>query len=388
MGNKASIGTIFISFDQADVLAGVEATGKVYLEINQDEVSCTSIGTRLLGQELTEITSAGENGGSTTVREHRNFMETYCCLKNVPEEKICRGQYEFPFTFVIPENTPARMTATTGGGCCCKIAYSMEVWLERPGMLRWDIRNLMQIDVHHRPTVQSKLPLYVEPSVTTLRSCFCYPRGDVWFGLAAESSVLSAGDATYVKYAVRNSSTVLIRAVEVTFSETIQFSAKGGKESKRTALFSKRLTATEAGLAMQTAVLRASKKEQQQDCAGVQLVQQLSEMLAGDDFRIDFDVPATALYSHDGTIIHVQHTLECKLYTTIGTNNPSIVRNMLVHSHAPICAANPSSTPVYALPLDWAPIVYDTVHINADAVVPISLTEATPYTPEDIGIHT
>lgn len=153
--------------------------------------------------------------------------------------------------------------------------------------------------------------------------------------------------------------------------ETITFKAKGSKESSRTVLFARRLPAGDAGLPLQRAV--SSSTIQEHDISSVT---QVGGTLAGNNFRVDFKVPTMALHSYNGAIINVKHTLEIKLHTTLGTNNPSFVYDIQVHSNAPIFDVNPGSTPAYALPLDWTPIVYEMVHMNADAVVPTAISIA------------
>jgi len=400
MGNKSSVATLRVVFDQTDVVSGSIVTGKAYLSVNQDEVSCGSIGTRVLGQERTKVrytvtVGSGKNRRTEhrTAYEQRNFMDQRFCLQSVPSGKIRRGQYEYPFQFAIPGGAPASMgLGGRGGSNQCSIGYYMEVWLDRPGFLRWDIKNRVFVNVTNPPPAGRNVPLYIEPTTVPLHSCCCIRRGDIMMGGSAESNILSAGGQSSVKYAVQNSSTVPVKAIEVTISERVTFSARGHHSAHTVSLYHTRLTPAEAGLDL---ALRPSQKGQPHP-----ELMELRNMLESDAFKLNFTIPATARNSYSGSIIRVEHTFTIKAVTTFGTANPIICRNIQMFSKSrpeelePFDEASASQKhpdAPQALPSGWAPAVAQRVelppmalcfpveHVEDNDNVPVAYASSTSF---------
>jgi hypothetical protein len=86
------VATIYPAFDQPVVYAGQNVTGKVYVSVIQEEVSCVSVGCRIVGQELTAVTyttsDSKGNRSSHTAIEKRRFMDMKICLHSRPEDVI------------------------------------------------------------------------------------------------------------------------------------------------------------------------------------------------------------------------------------------------------------------------------------------------------------
>lgn len=132
MGNRSSVGAIHVSFDNKTVVSGSTVTGKVYVAIIQDVVSCTSVGSRIIGKESTKVFwQAGKNQHGTA-REERNFLDQLFCLHQNPSGNMYKGQYEYPFQFTIPHGAPASMSFQDADDSC-SISYLMQVWQVRCG---------------------------------------------------------------------------------------------------------------------------------------------------------------------------------------------------------------------------------------------------------------
>ena len=65
MGGTSSLATIYVAFEgntNHHYSPGDTVQGKVYLSVERDEVTCTSVGARVLGQEKTKThTGGGKN---------------------------------------------------------------------------------------------------------------------------------------------------------------------------------------------------------------------------------------------------------------------------------------------------------------------------------------
>eukprot|EP01032_Pedospumella_encystans_P022041 gene22041-24987_t len=410
MGNKTSVATLRVVFDNPDALSGTSATGKAYLSVNKDEVSCGSIGCRVLGQEITQVrytrtTGSGKNKRTThhTAHQRTNFMDQRFCLLTLPTNTIRRGQYEYPFQFTIPNNAPASMSAGGRAHASCSISYSVEVWLDRPGFMRWDIKHQQFLNVSNPAPVGTKVPLYIEPCQVPVHSFCCIHRGNILMGGAAESSILSAGGPASVKYAMQNSSTVPVKAIEVTLTEIVRFSAQGHHSSSSTALFHTRLSPQDAGLDQ---ALRPLENGSQ----GGDLMA-LRDMLESDRFKVNFNIPAGARNTYNGSIIHVEHSLMIKVITTFGSANPTLQRPIQMFSRArpeflTVAMAegseedegasfikNPSAPEEvhHAVPAGWSPSVaqrvelpplalcYPVAHLDQDDNAPVTYVSVSAY---------
>ena len=389
MGNSSSVATIHVSFDSHAVVSGSTVSGKVYLMVNQDCVSCVSVGCRVIGREKTAVTYTVVVGHGKhrrverrTAHEQRHFMDVKFVLQQIAGGNIYKGQYEYPFQFTIPAGAPASMDVVGspsmlsiplggsmmsmggggGHGDHCSIDYSMEVWLDRPGLLRWDIRHSMMINVTNSPPIGSKTPLYIEPGRYPLHTMCCIPRGEILIGGCAESGVLTAGGQSSVKYAVENLSAVKVKAIEVLISEHVSFRAKGHRATAYCKLFHQRLTPEQIGLDLSA---RSADNVAYND--GFDSLRALNRMLESDTYKLNFTVPSAARGTYNGTIIQVVHRLEIKAITTFGTANPLVWRHLKIYSkeNPSLSYFSQTANPTVqsALPPNWQPTVAETVKL-------------------------
>jgi hypothetical protein len=374
MGGQASVAIIYTGFDQPVVYAGQNVTGKVYLCVIQEDVKCTAIGCRFIGQEFTSVTHADENSSSTAT-ERRRFMDSRVCLHRKPEGVVRRGHYEFPFSFTMPATVPA--TTFAGGLADCGfINYTMEVWLDRPGSLRWDVRSKNTVVVAPAPVVYAKTPIYIQPQPLRLRSLFMFNRGNALLSAQAESSVVYAGETTSVKIAVSNLTAVPIQAVVIKLTQTAKFTAlwpsgTGYHETSVKKLVHTFLTPQQLGLDV------VSPRRQDQDTA----LQQLGEAVRSDGssartptctIRIPVPLDAASSYQN-GDHFSIRHDLKIKLVTASGTCNPWITQQIYVVNRAPVYVPGKwlkydKCCPVLQLPPYWAPRIAPLVVLPEIAV--------------------
>jgi hypothetical protein len=372
MGNKASAATIAVTFDRTDTTPGETATGKVYLSVNQPQVECVSVGCRIVGQESTQVTYTTEENDidgkshttTHTATEKRNFLYMQFCLQQVPGGSIQNGQFEYPFQFTVPAGCPASMASLISkyGSDGFNIQYYVEAWLDRPGMMRWDIRNKQIFTVYTRPSTSTKTPIYMEPCPVYLNTFFCVPRGYVVLGGAAESSVLCAGENTVIKYAVQNNSAVNIKAVEVIIEQKVMITAQGHRETGKTVLFKKRLTAGECKADLSALVGNPLDQEQ--------TWRKLTEVLRSDLTDVPVVIPQTACCTYYGSIVCISHEMTIKVCTGFGCSNPSVTRPITMYSRGnaqSVYDAKDGFAPPPALPAGWSPVVAQAVVFPAMA---------------------
>jgi hypothetical protein len=359
MGAKASVATIAVTFDRGEATPGEVVNGNVHLSVTQAQVECVSLGCRIIGQESTRViyhTGSGKHRNRQTATEKRNFLDMQFCLQQIPRGSIRSGQYQYPFQFGIPAGCPASMAASIHGSDRFSIQYYIEVWLDRPGMLRWDIRNKQIFTVFTHPPTSVKTPIYMEPSPVNLSTFLCIPRGQVILGGAAESNVLCAGENTVIKYALQNNSAVGIKALEVTLEQVITITARGRTRTGRTILFKKRLTTGQCNADLRA--LNGNAPDQEQTWRN------LTEVLHSDTTNVPAVVPVNACSTYYGSVVHISHEMTIKVCTGFGCSNPSVTRPITIYSRGnaqPVYEAEDGFSPPPALPAGWSPVVAQAV---------------------------
>ena len=112
---SASAGAaVVVKLDQSDLMSGQPATGKVYLDVQNDSIPCTSLAISLIGSEITVVhyttkhtSGTGKNKKTRTTHHYAHGRSDFLTL-NVPlvtnsEGWFSKGQYEYPFRYCIFE---------------------------------------------------------------------------------------------------------------------------------------------------------------------------------------------------------------------------------------------------------------------------------------------
>jgi hypothetical protein len=367
MGGNASIATIYPAFDQPAVYAGQHVTGKVYLCVNQPEINCTAVGCRIIGQEFTSVTySSSDSDGhssSSTATERRRFMDMKVCLHRSSEAVVRQGHYEFPFSFTMPATVPATTFAGSISDCGF-INYTMEVWLDRPRSLRWDVRSKSTIIVAPAPVEYARTPVYIQPQALKLRSLSMFNRGNVLLSGQAESNVVYAGETTTIKIAVSNLTNVPIKAVIIKLTQVATFTALWPSGTVYDGTNVKKLVRT--FLTPQQLGLNGSVSLRHQDQDAT--LQQLGEAVLSDGcsastptctVRIHIPLDVASSYQNGDRFV-IRHELKIKLVTAFGTCNPWLTQQIHVVNPAPVYVPgewlkDDKCSPVVQLPPNWAP---------------------------------
>jgi hypothetical protein len=289
---------------------------------------------------------------------------------------IEKGQYEYPISFFVPTGSPATMVVG-GGRDKGRVVYNLYVWLDRPGMMKWDVKNEIQLTVKVPAPTQQRIPHWIEPANVDIKSCFCFSRGNILAGAVVESAVASKGSTMWVNYALENQSSSAVKAIEINLNQHTRVKAnhRGGANhgipthmhgTSNFIVFTARMTPEEAGLDLKA--LNSSQKEEasteQWSALG-----RLRETLQAGKLQKKFDILASATESYQGSIIQVTHTLSVKICTPFGTASPTITCPIRICSETgnwmPVAGAElfapPEPSAPLALPAGWAPVVAKTV---------------------------
>jgi hypothetical protein len=359
MGQTA---TIAIVIDQNIIVPGSEITGKVYLDVKQERIDGESLVIRLVGSEHTcakWTTTTQRNNKSHTVRHsshsHCVFLDLPFSLSTMSQGYFSRGQYEFPFSFILPFGINPCMEATLPGehGGFCNITYRMEARLHRKGWFKWDVSNTAYFWV----TGQSELsipqcPAYIPPQQQDVRFCYFLNRGNITFGLHTPNSFLKPGEPFDISYIVQNNSHATVKAIELAVLETVIWHSGGRQRSLVVPLFTRRLERETLQLDLTPLKVkeRLAREENQQSASSVttparkvermgnfivdhNMLQELKSILDKKSYFVSGNINPNARISLTGTLIQVNHLLQMKIVTTFGTNNPLVSFPITIHRH-------------------------------------------------------
>ena len=121
MGNSNC--NLLICLDRTNYATGETCAGKVCVSVNQDFVKCHSLWLRLKGYEDTKFRKDIEDKRSKILLIHQDHI-LYTCLPSMVHGQgtgLHRGQYDFPFEFVIPRNLPSNH---------CQIRYELSACMQ------------------------------------------------------------------------------------------------------------------------------------------------------------------------------------------------------------------------------------------------------------------
>jgi hypothetical protein len=152
MGNNNC--TLGIRTEQQSYAAGSQCNGRIYLSVNQDFIPCHALRLHFKGFETAVVHHDDDNYDRNTcvVIEQDHVLHPCTSHMNITshgaaavaaaafesakqrssEAGFYRGQYEFPFQFVVPHDLPSSMHCRQGQSKC-EIRYELRAYLQRSG---------------------------------------------------------------------------------------------------------------------------------------------------------------------------------------------------------------------------------------------------------------
>ena len=180
MGNNNC--TLVVRTEQQSYVSGSKCSGRVYLSINQDFIPCHSLHIQFEGLESAVVHYTRTEHHSSRDDDHDNHRhhedhyerDESFILKQDYILQTCqpsmhgqgsgfhRGQYEFPFEFIVPNQLPSSLYCRHGESHC-EIKYALTAYLQKTGSSGTGI----SMNPFKRQHTSSKMPLIIYGDSTT-----------------------------------------------------------------------------------------------------------------------------------------------------------------------------------------------------------------------------
>ena len=346
MGNKSA--TLGIKLDTPALVAGSPMSGRVFLFVKK-EVDCATLQITFKGQEYSHVhwtttrtVGSGDNRRTETVHHHayarRNLVHVDIPLATFPQGKVSPGRYEFPFHTILPKNLPTSMCAHGGGGDC-SINYFFRARLHRPGWLKWDVKAKASVLVSAEPVPMKKYPAFVPPSTTRVKFCCCVNKGTMSLGSTVDDTVLARGQNISVGVAAKNDSTVDVKAVRVTVTEIVSWTAAGHWNQSHRCI-GKAVIPPEQVAGIQK--LASKAKVSPADASNTNRI--LFNTLNEGKQRTALSIAPNARDTYYGSVIWSKHHLTVKMSTPCCVTNPT--NTVIIRVCPQVAMAQSASEPV------------------------------------------
>ncbi len=343
---------VVVKLDQLTVVPGGLITGKVYLDVQADTIDCSSIDLTISGVESTCVqysSGSGKNRRTNYARQQIEFLNATVTLAQMPRGQLTKGNYEFPFSFVVPQGVTSSMSL--GGASNCSIRYEATGVVHNPqktwlgGVEDKYLSATTPFAVFSGLTSIPYSPLYVDPKFVPMNCCFCFDQGSILLGMSCDSSVWVPGEVHRINYMVQNNSKAKIKAIKFELVESIQFHANSHSHRSNVEHMERRLEATAERNETKIELALLEKHENPITNTPDQLLG-LKKHLDSGNVSLDVTLPAHARVSYQGSIIFVTHSIVMTVITTFGTSNietvcPITVVNRLV----PVVSEEPTIYP-------------------------------------------
>jgi hypothetical protein len=337
---------------QGVVISGVAVTGKVMMQVSSVVVA-QMLFIQVVGEELTEVSipeSTDSSGNSASAKKNEfdkfvfmNLTQTVSFADR--QNKLVPGQYEFPFSFVVPPGYPVSMAANHFD-LKCSFSYRLEIILQNGGVgvnSGLVAQQILPFSLLSSPFPNANIvPASVPPSTVPVYTC-CVGRGSMTVGMLTPSAFLYGGDAITVSYILRNSSHAEVTAVEFSLEETVRWNMKGYEVLVTTKLFHRCLSKDSihfdtSSLKKQPQQSGSSNKDKVRSSEYIEDAATMSELKATLDsmkYTMQSAILANGRMTFTGKLIRVQHELIMKVVTPFGTNNPILSVPLIIQPRSP-----------------------------------------------------
>jgi hypothetical protein len=176
MGSSQAKPTIFIKTEAPSYLAGSEASGVVYVHIPK-ELPTNTLWIIIKGKEQCSWNPVNESRNDR-YRGRHSILKVRIPLYRWTHDTIPKGEYSFPFNFILPIEIPGSFHIRTSN-YEAKISYSIkaEVWADKKKAIKDSVPFIVKqalTNVRYSVTQQQSIPLVV---------CGCLSRGSAQINL-------------------------------------------------------------------------------------------------------------------------------------------------------------------------------------------------------------
>mmetsp|Transcript_25051 Transcript_25051/g.54471 ORF Transcript_25051/g.54471 Transcript_25051/m.54471 type:complete len:503 (-) Transcript_25051:595-2103(-) len=164
---------------------------------------------------------------------HREFFSVAVPLYSYPQ--YCQpGQYQFPFSFVLPVGLPGSFQYTDNNysyGACyynytkAQIKYKVKAECVVPGMLKPNVRHKQEVFVNQR-LLKSPSEIRVE-NTQTVNTCCCCGNGTCRVIANVQKDSYMPGEMAAVVLQVENNSTAEFRTIDLYLRRRLRLNADG-----------------------------------------------------------------------------------------------------------------------------------------------------------------
>lgn len=334
MGN--AVATLGIQVNEGQVYSGGCISGKVFLQVNQ-ECDADTLQVEFTGMErshvhwtTTRTTGSGDNRKTETVHHHayasRCLVSLDVPLAQFPNGKVSPGNYEFPFSAVIPPGLPTSMAASGGGGDC-SVRYQLKARLHRPGMFKWDVKTTRSLIVQSAPLPPEPVPFFAPPETVPVKFCCCFDRGCIHLGVGVDDTLLGRGQSVGLGVAIQNESSQHLDSVSVTIQEVVRWHARGhsNMSSRTIAMTEFDLSSLEGLDEMSKGTLKAVQEKAANDSGHrTQVLNALATSLLSGKQRTTLTVSADARDTYSGNVLHSHHICYVTSKTPCCVTDPTL----------------------------------------------------------------
>lgn len=379
MGNNGSFmssgAAIAVDFNLTD---DNRIVGKVYLYIQKQYVDADFLKVRVTGREKTcvkwyetihyhEKDSNGNDVQKTRTEARYDyasaaFLDVDYIIASYPG-MVGQGSYEYPFEITLPHYGLPATCYREFSGNYFRVNYTLEVRLDRHNFFSRDVVNARQFLYSGSQIKAPAVPMYIEPLLRPVRSCFCFDRGSMKLAGYVNRNYTSVSDPLYCNYMVVNNSTSRIKAITVGVYENVHLRAHSHNTSTSYALFEQRIEAAQL-----EGIEPVAKKDQASLSLDHQLIQAFYDIIRMNRQQINITLPYTTVNDYNGVLVKVTHTVKIRAVTPFGTENPNIAMNLIVQGRSSN-NSNIATAPMNALtnfekPANWNPVYAEVVQIN------------------------
>lgn len=228
MGNSGS-GGIHVSVGKGAYAPGETVTGTVSVNI-LNPIRAKSITVRISGKEKcrwNEQRTRTVDGRSETYTvshsgNHR-ILETIVPVMTLDENMAYSGQFQYPFSFVLPANLPGTTYIQTNG-VTASVYYSVQGRLNIVGMLKSDLKFKQPLVVRQAPPFLNRLQANYSGAVTVF--C-CVSKGMVTMNIAAEKNAYQPGEQAGISASIDNQSRRNFKRIVAELKQVVEVSASG-----------------------------------------------------------------------------------------------------------------------------------------------------------------
>ncbi len=252
MGNTCVLG---IQCEKNFYFCGEKVNGRVFLSVHEDVVAST-LNIHFSGSEKGIVHYTQEerdyDNNDRTVNEDRYERDEIEILSfdvpiNTPAGSLFqKGQYEFPFQFIVPPDLPSSMF-TRYGQSKCEVRYEMRAYLnknERSSFMNPFNSNtisskplVLNIIGGHSHLSPYSGPLHFPGYNHAVKNCCCCYRGSMDLRASIEGAEFVPNQDRNLSFELKNSSRVAVKNVTVEVIERVHWRPRLHEEAREFTLF-------------------------------------------------------------------------------------------------------------------------------------------------------